>query len=385
MSRQARVGLLVLAGVVLFLGALFILADRSFLLSDTFFVQSRFSSVAGLQAGGAVQYQGVNIGRVETVQLPEEPGGQILVRMAIQEEARHLIRKNTQAQIKSEGLVGNQIVVLVPAAQPAEPVEDGGFIPGVPPFDLFEITDRAMTSVQRFEQAAVAFEQIMLDVRNGEGTLGKIIYDPTLYDEFVQTTNESRRVINNLADNAEALVGLAGRATEGVEDILNKINNGEGTLAQLINDPVLYDKLLATADTLQTISTDLRGITNSAENAANWGALGTYRFAQLMEAARHNFLFKRYFEERGYMEAAPFEVRERALEETYRRLQERERELLEWEQRLKALEARVTSGDSTGVAMEVTPPGEAAGTPADTPADTPAKTSTQDTGSANQQ
>ena len=340
-----------LAGVGLFLVALFTLANRSFFLSDTFFIRSQFSSVAGLQAGAAVQYQGVNVGRVETVQLPSAPGEQITVTMAIREEAQHLIRQNTQAQIKSDGLVGNQIVVLVSAPQPGELVEDGGYIPGAPPFDLFEITDRAMRSVQEFESAAVAFRQIMLDVQNGEGTLGKIIYDPTLYNEFVATTNESRRILNNLADNAEALVGLAGRATQGVESILTKIDAGQGTLAKLINDPTLYNEFVAMTDTLQTVVVDLQAITSSTENAANWGALGAYRFAQLMEAARHNFLFKRYFEERGYMEAAPFEVREKALEETYRTIQARERELLEWEQQLQAMQRRLEAlvPDSTTV------------------------------------
>jgi phospholipid/cholesterol/gamma-HCH transport system substrate-binding protein len=112
----------------------------------------------------------------------------------------------------------------------------------------------------------------------------------------------------------------------------------------MINDPAVYNMLLATADTLQGISTDLRGITSSAENATNWGSLGMYRFAQNMEALRHNFLFKRYYEERGYMEPAEFEARERAIEQTYRALQQKERELLELEQ---AIEAK-RNGEETG-------------------------------------
>ena len=67
MSRQARVGLVVFLGLGLFFLALFALANRSFLFSNTFYVQSEFSRVSGLQAGGSVQFQGVNVGRVETV------------------------------------------------------------------------------------------------------------------------------------------------------------------------------------------------------------------------------------------------------------------------------------------------------------------------------
>ena len=342
MSREARVGLLALAGIALFVVALFAIANRSFLLSDTFLLRARFNRVAGLVPGAPVQFQGVNVGRVESVQLPPEPGGQIEVTMAIKEEARRVIHARTQAQIKSEGLVGQQIVVLVnPPGVQGEPVSEGDLIVGVDPFDLFEITDRTLASVQRFEDAANAFRQIMLDVRAGEGTLGKLIYDPTLYDEFVATTNETRRVLNNLANNAEALVALAEEATQGVQSILDKIDRGEGTMARMLNDPALYERLLATADTLRLVASDLRAITGAAENAANWGALGAYRFAELMEAAKHNWLFRRYFEERGYMERAPFEVRERAIEQAYRQLQARMRELDAWERQLQEREARL--------------------------------------------
>jgi phospholipid/cholesterol/gamma-HCH transport system substrate-binding protein len=349
MSRQARIGLLVLAGALLFLVGLFTIANRSFLLSEAFYVRSQFNRVAGLQVGSEVQYQGINVGRVESVQLPAAPGGKITVTMAITQKARHLVRRNTQAQIKSDGLVGNQIVVLVPSAELSDPIESNEAIQGIDPFDLFEITDRMLASVQSFETAAVTFDQIMQDVRQGEGTLGKVLYDPSLYNGLVATTDETRRVLANLADNAEAFVGLAGDATQGVQSILQKLDEGEGTLPRLINDPAVFNTLLNTADTLQAIAGDMRAITVSAENTANWGALGAYRFAELMEAAKHNWLFKRYFEERGYMQAAPFEVRERALEATLKQMTAREHELQAWEERLKAREAALqTSSQDTG-------------------------------------
>jgi phospholipid/cholesterol/gamma-HCH transport system substrate-binding protein len=343
MSRELRVGLLVLAGLFLFLIGLFAIANRSFLLSDTFYVRARFGSVAGLQSGAVVTYQGVNVGRVETVTLPERPGEKITVTLAIRDRARHLVRENTQAQIKTDGLVGNQIVVLVnPVAEGvANPVDEGDFITGVDPFDLFEITDNMLSTVDRFDAAAETFHQIMVDVQNGEGTLGKIIYDPSLYNEFVATTGETRRVLNSLADNAVTLVNLGEQATAGVNSILYKIDEGEGTLAMFLNDPGVYQRILSTSDTLQAISRDLRSITSSADNAANWGALGAFRFAELMEAAKHNWLFRRYFEERGYMERAPFEQRERALNETYELLEAQRRHLYDWERELERREAAV--------------------------------------------
>ncbi len=342
MTRQTRTGILVLAGIILFLAALFAIANRSFLFKETFLIQSRYTSVAGLSAGAAVQYQGVNIGRVDAVRLPDRPGGKIEVTLAIGVSARHVITKNTQAQIKSDGIVGNQIVVLVtPADDMGELIEDGDIIPGVDPFDLFEITDRALESVQNFEKAATTFDEIMQDVRRGQGTLGKIVTDTTLYHNFVRTATETQNLMASMADNATSLVALADEATQGVKTLLDKLEHGEGTVARLVNDPALYEEFLASADTMHAIMSEVRVVLGHLEETSNWGALGAYRFAELMEAAKHNWLFKRYFEERGHMELAPFEVREKAIEESYRKLIQRERELLEWEERLRQEEEQL--------------------------------------------
>ncbi len=353
MNRSARLGVLIASASILFMVALFLIGDRTFLFSDTFEVNSRFNQVAGLQNGAPVQFQGINVGRVEAVQLPTAPGEQIVVTMSISNRASHLIRQNTNANIKSDGLVGEQIIVLVNPVDIAEPAEPGDFIPGEDPFDLFEITDRALSSVLTFEQAALTFESILLDIQQGEGTLGRIVYDSTLYVEIVETMDESQTILNSLATsaqaNAEIVIDLATEATRGVERILAKADSGNGTLARFLNDPSMYDQLLASADSLKEIAGDLRAVSQSAENAAFWGEMGAFRMAELMEAAKHNWLFRRYFEERGSIEAAPFEVRERAITESFRQITERERELLQWEQELEALQRRLQSQvDSLG-------------------------------------
>lgn len=346
MSRQARVGLLVTAGAALFVVALFAIANRSFLFSDTFILNSTFNHVAGLNVGASVQYQGVSVGRVEDVRLPDTPGSRILVKLAIGERARKVIRTNTRAQIKSDGLVGNQIVVLVSPAVPGQDIADGDTLQGEDPFDLFEISDRAIESVQSFERAANSFEQIMLDVQHGEGTLGRIVYDSTLYLSIVRTADESQRVLETVTENAQSFVELARNATEGVNRILHEVEQGDGTVARMINDPALYDRFVAITDTLGAMTSDARVMIANLEQVSHWGTLGAYRFAELMEAGKHNWLFRRYFEERGYLERADFEIRERAIQESHDRIAERELELQRWQERLEAMQATLGNGNN---------------------------------------
>ncbi len=346
MSTRVRVGLVVMICLGLLTAVLFVVGSQTLLFSDRFLVRSQFNSVAGLRPGADVQFQGVSIGAVQSVALPNEPGGMIEVTMGIRTRARSILHQGTQAEIKTEGLLGSMIVVLVnpPMAggEPA-PLENHDLITGVDPFDLFEITDKALASVQRFEQSATSFEGIVDDIRAGEGTLGKLIYDPELYNSMVATAQETERLMANLGDDAEALVMLATQATEGVESILGKLDEGSGTFAQLLNDSELYESVQASADTLQQIIVGVGILTRRVEAMAEWASLGAFRFAELMEAGKHNWLFKRYFEERGFMEQAPFEVREQAIAESFEALEAKTQQLLALEARLEARAAMLDS------------------------------------------
>ena len=100
-------------------------------------------------------------------------------------------------------------------------------------------------------------------------------------------------------------------------------HTGDGALARILNEDSVYVALLEASDQFSTISDDLQSITDRFETAAGWGAVGAFRFAENMEALKHNFLFKSYFEDRGYLEMAPFEIREQALSDRTAFLQHR--------------------------------------------------------------
>ncbi|MEM6783754.1 MAG: MlaD family protein [Bacteroidota bacterium] len=371
MSRQARLGLLMIAGIAVFVLGLFIIANRTFLFSDTFRVQAEFGRVAGLISGGQVFYQGVNVGRVERVDLPARPGGPITVMMAIREDAQHLIREDSRALIQTDGLVGGVIVSITAGSELEPPVAEGGSLIGVDPLDLSEVSDRLFDSVSRFDSVTVTLTSIMQDIQTGEGTLGRFIYDPALYDGLVATAQETRVSLRGITAQADTLVTIAATASANIESIISKVNEGDGTLARFINDPSVYENVEDATARLGSIANDLTLVLERSEDAANWGNLAMFRLAENMEALKHNFLFKGYYEDRGYLELAPFEIRERALSETYESLEERARELYELEQRLEALrqelEARQASGSGDGVSAEATTPASATPVPVLTP------------------
>ena len=343
MSRQARLGLVVLVGLLGAVGFLFVIASQGNLLANTFALRSQFNNVGGLLPGSAVFYSGYSVGRVEAVNLPNAPGQPITVLMEIDEDVRPLIREDSRAAIQTDGLVGNVIVSLTPGSPGLPQVAEGGTIEGVDPFAFTEVTDRLFASVSRFDSLTINLTGITSDIRGGEGTLGRFLYDEALYDNTVATTEEFQTTLRTFTARADGLVTVAENASRGVDQILAKVNTGDGTVARFLNEDDVYETFLATAQQLQegaaqlqTVSADVRAITDRFNQAAGFATLGAFRFSELMEAGKHNFLFRSYFEDRGYYEMAPFEVRERALAETLADLQEWERRLLAQQEQIDA-------------------------------------------------
>ena len=355
MTRQARLGLVVLIGLLSAVGIMFVIGSQNSLFADTFSVRATFNQVAGLQNGASVFYNGISVGRVESVRLPSAPGEPITVTMAINEDARPLIREDSRALIQTDGLVGNVIVSLTDGSPGRPEVADNGQITGVDPFALSEVSDRLFTSISRFDSVTVQLAGIMGDVRTGEGTLGQFLYDDRLYESTVATANtfqatvaESQNTLRSLTARADELVSVAENASRGVDEILTRVYTGDGTVARFLNEDEIYTTFLSTAAQLQegaaqlqTVSTDIRAITDRLNQAAGWGAVGAFRFSENMEALKHNFLFRGYFEDRGYYEMAPFEVREAAIAEILEDLQARERRLAEQERQIQAALAEI--------------------------------------------
>jgi phospholipid/cholesterol/gamma-HCH transport system substrate-binding protein len=356
MSRQVRVGILVFVGLALFLVALFAIGSRSFLFSSTFSLQAQFGNLGGLRVGAPVQYQGASAGRVENIVWPDQPGQPFTIEMALQNKVRPNITKNTVAQIKSQSLVGgNMMVVLVnpseaTAARPdaLDPVEPGGTIQGQEPFSIAETSDQLLATVDTFANVAQEAQQIMQDVQRGRGSLGRFIYDDALYNRSVATIEqaessaaEAQQLMTDLSGSVERITASAEEATAGLQEVLNKVNRGEGTMGKLLNNEAAYNRLLSVTDTLVASTRRIEDVLANAENATQWASLGAYRFSENMEALKHNFLFKPYFEERGYMEKADFEIRESAIEATYDDLEQWQRELNEREARLDELKTRL--------------------------------------------
>src|SRR5438105_1796454 len=120
------VGLFVIAGLVLFTLAIYMLGKQRNIFGASFRLNCIFKNVSGLQVGNNVRFAGINVGTVENISILSDTT--VRVKMVIDKNVKKYIKRDAQAIIGSEGLMGDKIVNIFPGNFSSPVVENNGFI-----------------------------------------------------------------------------------------------------------------------------------------------------------------------------------------------------------------------------------------------------------------
>jgi outer membrane protein OmpA-like peptidoglycan-associated protein len=212
MSRTALLGLFVFGALVILLASVFMIGDRQLMFSRTYRLHSQFSAVSGLMPGGEVRVGGVRMGTVQDIRLPDTPTGKVVVTMALQSSTRSLIKKDSVAAIETEGLLGNKFVAVAFGSDQSPRVQDGDTIPSQPPVDLSDliaktnqIMDTAHAALKNVDQATGQMASITSKVDRGEGTIGALINDKSVYRQLDSTMTNARVGLTAFQEDMQAL------------------------------------------------------------------------------------------------------------------------------------------------------------------------------------
>lgn len=243
---ELRVGIFVIVTLVLM--AVFIFyatgAGRGF--ARQVQLRTYLPDVSGLKVGAPVRLAGVEIGAVKQVSLSEfrqEPARHTEVVFRVQKRYLSEIRSDSQAFITTEGLLGESVLEISRGVS-GTPIAEGGTVPGTQKGNIKEI-------VQNVSQITGDVRAVVADIRAGRGTMGKLIYDPSLYNraytavsEFqslTQRTAAGQGTLGKLVVSEELYNQLRGTATT-LDEVARDLRAGKGTLGKLIYDTALYDK-----------------------------------------------------------------------------------------------------------------------------------------------
>jgi outer membrane protein OmpA-like peptidoglycan-associated protein len=162
MSTAFRVGVLVVMALVFLSIGVFLIGNKDFLFSSTYRLKAEFQNVAGLNNGAAVRIGGIHQGTVKEIDLPSQPDGKVTVVMNVKSETRNIIKKDSRASIKTEGLLGDKYVEISFGSPKAEPIGEDGTIASEMQRDMSEqaqaLADEARAGIVAFRDNMEALQ-----------------------------------------------------------------------------------------------------------------------------------------------------------------------------------------------------------------------------------
>jgi outer membrane protein OmpA-like peptidoglycan-associated protein len=162
MSTAFRVGVLVVMALVFLSIGVFLIGNKDFLFSSTYRLKAEFQNVTGLNNGAVVRVGGIHQGTVKEIDLPSQPDGKVTVVMNLKSETRNIIKKDSRASIKTEGLLGDKYVEITFGSQKAEAVGDDATIASEAQKDVSEqaqvIADQAEAGIAAFRDNMEALQ-----------------------------------------------------------------------------------------------------------------------------------------------------------------------------------------------------------------------------------
>ncbi len=273
MSRQVRVGLLILLGVLVLVIAVFTVGDQEGVWKSKYVLHVKYDDVYGLLPGSPVRLSGLRVGTVKEIEFSNTDPGKLEVRLAIDEAVKPFIRSDSRAIIGTLGLLGDKTIEIFAGTDTAKVLEDGDYLTSAKSSSIEGIIAEGGAAVENIREATFHAKEIIEKINNGTGSLGLFVNDPNVYFDL----NKLLILTNNLTRQLESGQGSFAKfitdSTFYVEmrDLASNTNllfdsltSGSGTFAQLMNDPKPYEDLRSIVASWRTITDRI----NNGEGAA---------------------------------------------------------------------------------------------------------------------
>jgi phospholipid/cholesterol/gamma-HCH transport system substrate-binding protein len=287
LSREIKTGIIVVAGIVAFIfGLSYLKSTPLFENNKTFYAV--YDNVGGLQPGTQVSINGYNVGNVTSIKF-KDSSGKLLVTISVSNEFE--FSKNSIAELFDTGIIGGKGVQIVPVFDKAPRAKSGDTLQSKIKPGITELVQQKLTPLQLKVEGAVSnADSLLMNVN-------QILDDPTkeqlketivslnalvksfkgsadnlnvLLDNNKMQLDSSLKNVNHITSNfsklSDSLINsdLGGTLTEfqttvsKLNEILAKIERGEGSLGKLHQDDALYNNLADASKELDLLLQDFR-------------------------------------------------------------------------------------------------------------------------------
>lgn len=265
---ELRVGLFVfVALIILALGVFYVTGAQGFWVPKIR-LKTYMAKVDQLQDGAAVTLDGLPIGVVESFALnpsPADKAHNVIVVMRVNKKFQDEIRTDSTASLATEGLFGNRYVEITRGVTGTVIPKDG-VVPGTIAPEMSDVVQRGYDVVQNLGVLQTQISEIVGKVRNGEGTLGKVLNDPTLYNHFNSSAAKIDAMLGTIQQGqgsigkvvaSDELYNKVDSAVGNVNDVLAAVRDQKGTIGKLVYDPAIAENFKGLTDKGNKLFSDI--------------------------------------------------------------------------------------------------------------------------------
>ena len=199
---KVRLGFFVAGGLTLFVLAIFIIGKQKNLFNPVIKLTTTFYNISGLQVGNNIRFSGINVGTVDNIRIIND--STVRVDMLIKKEVKEFIKSDCLIAIGSEGLIGDRILIISQGNADAPLVKEGQQLASVEPVETDAIMLSLSVTAVYAEVISKQLAEIMFKINSGEGTLGRLIQDTTIAENFDQTMVNLKKSSKGLNENMNA-------------------------------------------------------------------------------------------------------------------------------------------------------------------------------------
>ena len=271
---QLKVGSIILIAIAVLFVAMLKLNKAIGLFTERYELVALLNNASGLRVGGSVTVAGQLAGTVKEITflpIDEDTLRNLRVVFDVDEGMKQQVRENSQAKLKTLGLLGDKVLDINPGTPQFKELEEGDTITVAPTLDYEQVIAQAAGAVDDMVGLTSDLREITGGIVRGEGTLGQLVTNRSLYTQLETTLVETNRLLTRLqAPNGTfarilddpTLYNNLNEMIASVDSLVAAVSSNKGTVGQLLNDSTMYKNLVgitARSDSLLKLLTSGKG------------------------------------------------------------------------------------------------------------------------------
>jgi len=271
---QLRVGIMAMVAMAILAVMIFLLTGETKFFTKQDIIYTYMDDSAALAKGSPVRLNGILAGKVKDVALSGERQPLRIIRISLEIDRKMLalIPVDSIAAISAENVLGTKYI-NIKKGQAITAIQPGGEIKSLDTREFDEVVQQSYSLLTSLQGIVKRVDTIVGLVEVGQGSIGKLLVDETLYNKILAIVTEGQKITTALTSDKGTIGKLiyddklytdVRGSIARIDTLLDGLQKGEGSAGKLLKDDALY------TDTRKSIAelNKLLGELNSGKGTA---------------------------------------------------------------------------------------------------------------------